>query len=219
MDIRVDSSAVVVFDLDDTLYNEIDYLKSAYREIASQLDPHNRKALYAQMFSLYRNKQDVFSFLAKTYAAQKPDLISLYRNHKPQIQVFQGVIPLMEAIKNGGGRIGIITDGRSQTQRNKIKALGITKFIDALIISEEIGSEKPDPRNFQALSEQLPGELYFYIADNIRKDFYAPNRLGWTTIGLIDNGLNIHSDGYQYMKQEFLPHGFVHDLSEIRTLN
>jgi putative hydrolase of the HAD superfamily len=219
MDIRVDQSAVVVFDLDDTLYNEIDYLKSAYREISSHLDREHWKPLYAQMFSLYRNKQDVFSFLTKTYPVQKPDLISLYRNHKPQIEVFSGVIQLMESIKEQGGKIGIITDGRSRTQRNKIEALGIGKYIDGLVISEDIGSEKPDPRNFEALCEQIPARTYFYIADNIRKDFHAPNLMGWTTIGLIDNGLNIHSDGFRYMNQGYLPHGFVQDLNEIRVVN
>jgi putative hydrolase of the HAD superfamily len=125
----------------------------------------------------------------------------------------------MESIKEQGGKIGIITDGRSLTQRNKIEALGIGKYIDGLVISEDIGSEKPDPRNFEALSEQIPASTYFYIADNIRKDFHTPNLMGWTTIGLIDNGLNIHSDGFRFMKQGYLPHGFVQDLNEIRVVN
>ncbi len=218
MDIRVDKSAAVVFDLDDTLYNEIDYLKSAYTEIASHLDHEHWKSLYAEMFSLYRNQQDVFSFLAKNYSANKSDLLSLYREHQPQIRVFDGVLPLMESIKANHGRIGIITDGRSRTQRNKIQALGIGKYIDGLVISDEIGSEKPNPRNFEALCELLPARTYYYIADNIRKDFLAPNEMGWTTIGLIDNGLNIHSDSYRYMTKGYLPHGFVRHMAEIRVV-
>jgi putative hydrolase of the HAD superfamily len=218
MDIRVDNSTAVVFDLDDTLYNEIDYLKSAYSEIASHLDRENWKLLYSQMFSLFRNQQDVFSFLVKNYPVEKSALLSLYRNHQPDIRVFDGVFNLMETIKSHQGKIGVITDGRSLTQRNKIKALGLEKFIDGLVISDEIGSEKPDPRNFQRLCELLPARTYFYIADNIRKDFLAPNNMGWTTIGLIDNGLNIHSDGYRYMIKGHLPHGFVKQLDEIRVV-
>lgn len=219
MDIRVDNSTAIVFDLDDTLYNEIDYLKSAYTEISTHLDQENGKRLYSQMFSLYRNQEDVFSFLAKNYPVEKSDLLSLYRNHQPDIRVFDGVLTLMESIRSHDGRIGIITDGRSLTQRNKIKALGLEKYIEGLVISDEIGSEKPDPRNFEKLAELLPAHSFYYIADNIRKDFLAPNELGWTTIGLIDNGLNIHSDSYRYMKKGYLPHGFVKHLNEIRVVN
>ncbi len=47
-------------------------------------------------------------------------------------------------------KLGMITDGRSITQRNKYRALELDRFIDDndLVISEEFGSEKPSEKNF-----------------------------------------------------------------------
>ncbi len=35
-------------------------------------------------------------------------------------------------------------------------------------------------------------ENYIYIADNPKKDFITPNKLGWTSICLLDKGQNVH---------------------------
>ncbi len=216
MDIRVDRSKAIVFDLDDTLYNEIEYLKSAYFEIAHHLDPKGWKPLYSRMFSLYRSREDVFAYLSGEYKTDKDLLIQRYREHKPNIHLFPGALSLLQSIKKNNGKVGIITDGRSLTQRNKIRALGIDNVVDHIVVSEEIGTEKPHRRNYEALSENLPAREYVYVGDNLKKDFLTPNQLGWTTIGLIDNGLNIHKDGFRFMKKGYLPHAFVRSLEEIR---
>lgn len=64
MDLKVDSQMVVVFDLDDTLYNEMDYLRSVYMSIAKNLDLDNWQSLFSKMFSLFRSKKDVFEFVS-----------------------------------------------------------------------------------------------------------------------------------------------------------
>ena len=50
MDIQINKNVVVVFDLDDTLYNELDYLKSAFIDLSKQLDKTNYKKTYAIIF-------------------------------------------------------------------------------------------------------------------------------------------------------------------------
>jgi len=218
MDIRVDNTKAIVFDLDDTLYNEIEYLKSAYFDIATHLDQKNWKPLYAKMFSLYRSRKDVFGYLTENYPVDKELLLARYRGHKPKIQLFEGAGALLEAIKRNEGWVGIITDGRSVTQRNKIQALGIEKSVDHIVISEEIGSEKPDRRNYEVLSQKFPANEFVYIGDNLRKDFIVPNQMGWTTIGLMDNGLNVHKDCFRFMEEGYMPHSFVRALKEIRII-
>jgi len=137
----VHKNSIVLFDLDDTLYNEIEFLKSAYCEIARFLHKDQWRALYAEMFSLYRGSNNVFEILSIKYNVSIEELLSLYRNHKPKIVPFNGVINLFDSIINKGAKIGIITDGRSVTQRNKIKSLSLDKYFDIVIISEEINSE------------------------------------------------------------------------------
>src|SRR5690606_7124012 len=108
---------------------------------------------------------------ANTYGVEKDNLLNMYRNHNPDIQLFDGVLELFEGIKSKNGKIALLTDGRSKTQRAKIKSLGIENYIDKVIISEEIGSEKPSLANFKAIEDALPGDEYHYFADNLIKDF------------------------------------------------
>lgn len=215
MDIKIDNNTIVVFDLDDTLYNELDFLKSAYCEIAQDIDRDNWKLLYASLISLYRSGNDVFNFISETYGTPKEVLVQTYRKHTPQISLFEGAINIITAIKEKQGKIGVLTDGRSLTQRNKIKALGLINLLDLLVISEELGTEKPHKNNFLIFEEEFGAGNFYYIADNFKKDFVTPNTLGWETIGLIDNGKNIHFNTIKFLQNDYLPKHMILSLREI----
>jgi putative hydrolase of the HAD superfamily len=216
MDIKINENTVIVFDLDDTLYNELDFLKSAYRYIAKFLEPQNWTPLYAHMFSLYRAEKNVFTYLAEKYNTEVKTLIELYRNHNPVIHLFDDVLEVMHAIKVKNGKLGIITDGRVKTQSAKLKALNIENLFDEIVISEAIGTEKPNEANYKAIENSITGSEYYYIADNIKKDFVSPNALGWKTIGLIDNGLNIHNNAHLYFDEAHLPQFFIESYKDIK---
>jgi putative hydrolase of the HAD superfamily len=200
----------IVFDLDDTLIPEIDYLKSAFQEIASYTDPKN-KNLYNEMYKWYQNKENVFLQLQKQYQnISILDLKNSYRNHIPNFNPFSENRDLLIELKNNGHFLGLITDGFSVTQRNKIKALNIDTLFDLIIISEEFGSVKPNPKNFEVFNKFNTKEKY-YIGDNTSKDFIAPNALGWTTICLLDNGKNIHMQDFN-KELIYLPKIKIHNL-------
>lgn len=218
MDIKVNKDTVVVFDLDDTLYNEIDFLKSAYRNIAQNITPESWRKLFAQMFAMYRSGENVFEFLIQKFHCSQQELLKGYRFHDPDITPFPGVIDLFQKIKDHQGKIAIVTDGRSITQRNKIKALGLESLVDLQIISEEIGSEKPNPKNFLAVTEYFNKSTYFYIADNVRKDFDAPKSLGWGCVLVTDNGLNIHVNQNVQEKINDLNLDVLLHISELRVI-
>lgn len=218
MDIKVDSHTVVVFDLDDTLYNELDFLKSAYKSMAICLEPKAWKPLYAKLFSMYRSNLNVFEFLANFYNIDIVILIEMYRNHQPNIQLFDGVIEVFDAIKSKNGKIGLITDGRSKTQRAKLKSLGILDYLDGVVISDEIGSEKPSLANFKALENSVAGKDYHYIADNLKKDFIAPNALGWNSVALIDNGKNIHYESHKFSNAQHLPQDYILTFEDLKVI-
>jgi putative hydrolase of the HAD superfamily len=182
------------------------------------LEPDSWQALFSNLFSRYRNKTDVFEYILNRYGVAKNELLDQYRNHIPQIQPFDGVIALFEEIKKREGKIGLITDGRSTTQNNKIVALGLKSYFDHCVISEELGSEKPNELNYRTIESNLACDTYFYIGDNLKKDFITPNYMGWQTIGLLDNGLNIHSNAYEYQENKFLPHTFISRINEIKIL-
>ncbi len=191
---------LVAFDLDDTLYKEIDYLRSAYREIAIHA-AHGDGMLAGDLLSLmiqtYRGGGNAFLRLNKALNTDTPldTYLQMYRSHRPNIHLAPEVRETLDALKTAGCIIALITDGRSLQQRNKIAALGLDRWIadGDIVISEEIGSEKPDEANYRRLMERHSEvERFVYVGDNPKKDFLAPNRLGWTTVCLLDNGENIH---------------------------
>lgn len=203
----------IIFDLDDTLMYEIDYLESAYREIAELIDKNYTNELYQDMITWYHESKDVFSMVEEKYSKAKTELLNIYRNHFPQIQLGNEVREVLEYIKRRSYKLGLISDGRSVTQRNKLKALDIESLFDRIIISEEFGSTKPDLRNFEIFMDNKNLE-YFYIGDNTKKDFIAPNKLGWITIAMKDTGRNIHKQDFD-LSQEHKPQFIVSNFKEI----
>lgn len=219
MILKLNNTSVLVFDLDDTLYNEIDFVKSAFRYIANKYCSSTIDKSYSELFLWYSNKEDAFEkFVAhhklNLIGITKLDLISEYRYHIPDIQLRDDAYLLIENLKKYDIKIGLITDGRSITQRNKIKALGLEKKLDLIIISEEIESEKPSLKNYIYFNENYPKSEFYYIADNPKKDFVTPNNLGWNTICYLDPGTNIHKQSFD-IDHSFKPIYYVRNFNEI----
>lgn len=193
---------IVIFDLDDTLYKEIDFLKSAFREIADYLrDQYGIIGLFPEMLQYYEEKKDVFQELINLYRIpiEKQFLIDMYRNHFPQIQLDEDTTFVLDRLKsNPVILLGLITDGRLISQMNTIKALGLDQYIneESIIISGVWQRQKPDEFLYSLIEEQYPNCCYMYVGDNIEKDFLAPNQKGWETVCLLDNGRNIHKQDF-----------------------
>ena len=218
------SNKCIVFDLDDTLYNEIDFLKSGFQSISKFLfsDKENQKKVYDNLINDYSSGKDAFEEIIKRYQINIPkkDILLHYRNHLPNIKLAPNVQKTLESLKRNGYIMGIISDGRSITQRNKINALDLNKYIlddRNIIISEDFGTEKPSQENYLYFYNLYPniGE-FFYVGDNPAKDFISPNKLGWTTIGIRNNGKNIHSQNI--MDEKFNPKFWVTNFEEILSL-
>ncbi|WP_291122083.1 HAD family hydrolase [Empedobacter sp. UBA7620] len=207
----------IIFDLDDTLMYEIDFLKSAFKEIADFIDKKNQEELFKLMLIKYHEGENVFDFLINNYTNfSKEQLLQMYRNHFPNISLNEGTDDLLKKIKSKGYKLGLITDGRSVTQRNKLKALEIENLFDRIVISEEFGSMKPNESNFKVFQEPEIDD-YFYIGDNTKKDFVTPNKLGWTSICILNKGFNIHKQDFN-LDQQFLPQLKINSLNELLKL-
>ena len=193
----------IVFDLDDTLVPEIEYLESAFREIARFVDS-GRTNLFEEMMENYRRKENVFGKLIEQYPQLTLDeLKRRYRYHVPDFSAYGHIRDLLTRCKESGYLLGLITDGYAVTQRNKIESLGIESLLDLIVISEEFGSEKPSENNYSVF-HRFGTDQYYYIGDNTNKDFVTPNKLGWTTICLLDQGRNIHRQQFS-LAPEYLP--------------
>ena len=218
---------VVCFDLDDTLYKEIDYLKSAYREIASYAADYCRGCsdspmilsakAYEAMLLAYKAGQNAFERLNTFLGINLPisQYLQIYRKHKPNISLSESVVSALNSLKSSECIIGLITDGRSVQQRNKIEALGLNRWIieEDVLISEEFGSEKPTSANYEHFMKRYPeSDEFTYVGDNLKKDFIAPNTLGWQTVCLKDDGRNIHKQDFTSVSTKAMPKMIIEGL-------
>lgn len=156
---------------------------------------------YNSMLEAYRDGHNAFDELNRFLGLELPlsDYLYIYRNHKQKITLSKDVANTLDSLKRDNVRLGLISDGRSLQQRNKIDALGLDRWItnEDIVISEEFGSEKPSMANYEYFMKRYPQCRDFtYVGDNPQKDFIAPNTLGWTTLCLKDDGRNIHKQDF-----------------------
>lgn len=187
----------VIFDLDDTLYLEKEYVKSGYSAIEEFIGIEGAADKMWTYFE--KGLPAVDMFLEEVGQLEIKDrCIELYRENIPNITLFDGVEPLIKRLKANGIKVGIITDGRPTGQRNKIYALGLDDKVDDIIITDELGGEqfrKPCDISFRIMQRRwkIPFEELIYIGDNIYKDFQAPKQLGMQWIH-INNSNGIYCD-------------------------
>lgn len=188
----------VVFDLDDTLYSEKEYIRSGYKAVSNYLGGGYEEKLW----ELFEAGKPAIDELLKELGreTEKNNLLNIYRSHKPVIHLYPGVKKIIEEMKIQGFKLGIITDGRPEGQRNKMTALGLDRIVDDIIITDELGGiqfRKPCDIAFRIMATKWkmnPADMV-YVGDNPVKDFQAPRQLGMKSVWV--NNL----DGI-YMKDE-----------------
>ncbi|MFP4356704.1 MAG: HAD family hydrolase [Phycisphaerae bacterium] len=187
----------VIFDLDDTLYPERDYVRSGYNAVGQLLARLTRRdePFADWLWQRFESGQSAGAFDALSdqfHLHLDRDAISrlvqAYRNHRPQIQPRPGAVQLLDRLRHAGCRLGIISDGFLPAQQLKLDALALADRFDEVIFTETLGREfwKPNPAAFEQIAQRLntPHAACIYVGDNPAKDFLAPNRLGWLTIQL-----------------------------------
>jgi len=189
----------VVFDLDDTLYLERDYVRSGFRAVAEWVRQRWGEARFAQVawrHFLEGVRGTIFNrALEDLGLPADPEVISetvcIYREHMPDISLLPDA---RECLRRLRGRffLGVITDGPFVSQQRKTEALGLPRLVDHILYTAELGEGfgKPHPRAFEEMQRHagVSGEACVYIADNPRKDFIAPRQLGWGTVRIVREG-------------------------------
>lgn len=213
---------VVAFDLDDTLLRERDFCRSGFRfllntYIKPYLESSNETgmpesstftadSLFNTMdaeLSAGRNPfkpyENALQYLSEAKGIQwnLQAHIEDYRSHIPSgLKLTDGAEETLQKLSESGIRMALITDGRSATQRRKIEALQLERFIapDLLLISGETGFEKLESKEmFSMVVRSFPeAKAFYYVGNNPRKDFYYPNLMGWTTLQVPEHPDDVH---------------------------
>ena len=198
----------VIFDLDDTLYPEIQYVKSGFKAVSKQIGKDYGIECYHTMIDAFHIcNTNLYNRVLSQHGVEYDEeyikkLIIIYRQHIPdKLEFFSDVQPFLKEIKNLGIKTGIITDGRIEGQKHKLSALGCYGLFDRIIISDELGGEqfrKPSKKAFEIICSDL--KVGFnqtaYIGDNPAKDFYIGSEGVFTVRIKRDNALNFGGEEY-----------------------
>src|SRR5258707_4394601 len=181
-----------VFDLDDTLYLERAYVQSGFQAAGAWAE----RELGVRDFSQRAWREfergcrgDIFNRVLAFYGFPKgralPELVRAYRSHTPSIALLPDAAHCLSALRPHG-YLAMITDGAVDSQQNKVRALGLDRTMDLVVLTAALGLDfsKPNPRAFAYVQQQfaVPPECCAYIGDNPVKDFITPRGLGWRTV-------------------------------------
>ncbi len=193
--------ALLVFDLDDTLYKERDYVRSGRRAVANAVGT-DLGVDAAGLMEAMEAAADAFDALtALTAGLPGSDrwpvsrMVEVYRAHKPEISLDSDTRSVLASLSERH-TLAIITDGNTVRQHTKIEALGLLEFFapDNIYVSDDAGSDKSTPIPFAEMERRHPDALRrYYIGDNLAKDFRWAGLRGWHTVMLLDAaGHNIY---------------------------
>lgn len=184
----------VIFDLDDTLFDEIEYVKSGFLTVSKFLG--NTQYYEKLMDYFYKGFAAIDNLLKEINRYdEKNEILNIYRKHIPTISLKESVLDAIHKLKKQNIKVGIITDGRPDGQMNKIKALKLDMLIDDIIVTDSLGDvcyRKPCDIAYRMMQHKwnIPFESLVYVGDNLSKDFIAPIKLGMKSIHIKNpNGL------------------------------
>jgi HAD superfamily (subfamily IA) hydrolase, TIGR02254 len=123
-----------------------------------------------------------------------------------------GAASLINSLK-GKVKMGIITNGFTALQQIRLERTGFRDDFDLLIISEEVGVAKPDPRIFEhalKLADNPDPSRVLMVGDTAESDILGGMNAGWSTCWL-----NAHQ---RPLPEGIKPDWTVSSLSELELL-
>jgi putative hydrolase of the HAD superfamily len=189
----------VLFDLDDTLYPERQFVDGGFHAVARLLAGLTKRSeadLAERLWALHLRdgRGRIFdSLLAELglAAAEAADLapacLLVYRAHPADLTAFPGAEALLERLRQCGSRTGVISDGNAAVQSRKLAGLpAIAALLDLVVLTEDLGPghAKPSPVPFQVACRLLdvPPSATIYVGNDPRKDFVGARSAGLRTI-------------------------------------
>lgn len=187
---------VIVFDMDDTLYKEMDFVVEGFKAVSEYLalkyDLEQEKIL-TQCIDILNSdgRGKIFNKICYKFSLNEDidRLITVYRQCKPNINLYEDAYYLLNKLKEYKYKLAIITDGKSSVQWNKIKALNLDNMVDKIIVTDDFGRDfwKPHELSYKKIVEEFSckPEECIYIGDNPNKDFIGAKKLGFKTVRII----------------------------------
>ncbi|MCH5461247.1 HAD family hydrolase [Lactobacillus sp. LC28-10] len=223
----------IVFDLDDTLYDQQRPFQQALFSVWN--DPAVSGHVLTDLFKTFKHMNDrvakletltmnhVFSHLNDVLTKYNlPTLANSvwlafwdrYQAEAQTISLFSDIQTQLPLLKDHY-ELGVITNGESNTQSEKLSHLDLHRWVnhDNVVISDEVGIRKPDPRIFTHFNRKLSLQAneVVYIGDNFEKDMVGAKKAGWHAFWFNHRHLEMP-------KSDFIPDQTVESSTELAEL-
>jgi putative hydrolase of the HAD superfamily len=196
----------IFFDLDNTLYDYDSADKLATQALYDEFKKGNDisfdefKKVYSDSKEEVKRKlvgtaasherilylQELVERVDKTFQSDR--IMKLYHAYWDTLienaQLFDGVMETFQWLKSNNIKIAMVTNLTTYVQIRKIENLGLSKYIDFLITSQEAGYDKPHPANFLLALHKvnLLAKDVLMVGDDLNSDIEGAQALGIKTV-------------------------------------
>ncbi len=189
---------IFVFDLDDTIYAELTYVRSGFAAVAQHLVASSGGALELETLTAEMEVQTseagrgkVFDVVLKrhglTSICSVDECVGIYRSHFPTLEPFAGAVQVLDYLRVYG--CYVVTDGCAVVQQTKAISLGVYGLVRDVLLTSVFGAahEKPSIRCFEMIAERESTTLssLCYVADDPTKDFVRIRAEGVATVRVL----------------------------------
>lgn len=183
---------LIIFDLDDTLYQEASYVRSGFKAVAKFLSKKYgiaakkiERSLNYSFVHFGRGKN--FDFIMSKYnlkGVSLKKLVDIYQRHRPSICLHPGVEKILQSLRKKF-KLVILTNGWIEVQKRKISVLRLERYFDAVFYAQEHGLKfrKPHKKYFLQILKYYglnPSEVLM-VGDDMASDIVGARRLGIKT--------------------------------------
>ena len=186
----------ILFDLDDTLYDESTFVAAAFDATAAFVAAHSsvdraevRDALERRLQADGRGR--IFDLVVDELGLDRrlaPAMVHTYRTTRPELTLYPDADAVLDQLRSAGARIGLVTDGMAIVQQNKVAGLGLVDRLDAIVYTGALpaGMGKPSTGGFETALAMLRSRpvTSCYVGNDVTKDFIGPRQLGMMSIML-----------------------------------
>ena len=212
----------VLFDLDHTLFDRhatltaiVPRLRRAFRVDPALSDEEIAGIwCYADDNYVYDGWSYILAYMAEKGVFIQPPEYPEYRGFIyaafAEVAVpFDHVLPMLRRYKRRGLLVGLVTNGRHDLQYSKLALTGLQYIFDEIVVSGDVGVEKPDREIFEIACEKLgvSPEESVYVGDNRKNDVDGAHAAGMKTVWL--KSTNPHQTG------RYEPDAAIADLREL----
>lgn len=221
----------VFFDIDDTLYDTSGFAGLARKAAINVMIDAGLPLTSDEAYKLLReiikekgsNYDKHFNILTKrVFGEEKPLLIALgmitYHNVKfALLRLFPDTMSTLIYLKSKEYQLGVISNGITIKQWEKLIRLGLHHFFDQVVTSQEAGVEKPHEQIFQVALDRMgcKAQNSIMIGNKFSEDIFGAINMGMSAI-LVNSELT--GDEKKYLKDKNIHVDVISNIGDIKKI-